>query len=229
LVWRQDPGEWDRYWNGQGSKPPSSLHQAYALVAAFYRRFIIRRALTRFVARWFEPRARLLHAGCGSGQVDADVLAFADVTALDISMPALLFYGRANPGRGHRLGGSIFDLPHAAGTFDGIYNLGVMEHFSEAQVDMILNEFHRVLRPGGRVVLLWPPEFGLSVAALKVVNFILHRLMKKRTELFPPEINRLRSRKHAQQALSRADFALEQFYFGALDFFTHAIVVGTKR
>ena len=43
----------------------------------------------------FPPGSRLLHAGCGSGQVDADLHEDMRITALDISLPALRLY-RAN-------------------------------------------------------------------------------------------------------------------------------------
>ena len=43
---------------------------------------------------------------------------------------------------------------------------GVMEHFSPQEIIEILKQFNNVLIPGGKVVLLWPPVYGLSVIAL---------------------------------------------------------------
>ena len=45
-------------------------------------------------------------------------------------------------------------LPFAAATFDGIYAFSVLEHLDDTLA--ALGEFHRIVRPGGRVVLLVP-------------------------------------------------------------------------
>src|SRR5207245_2285611 len=57
---------WDEYW----SEKRTALGTLYDLVAAVYRR-VIRRNLRRYAERSFAAGARVLHAGCGSGQVDA--------------------------------------------------------------------------------------------------------------------------------------------------------------
>ena len=56
-----------------------------------------------------------------------------------------------------------FRLPFADATFEGVYNLGVMEHFTTDEIARILSEFRRVLRPGGKAVLFWPRTSAPSV------------------------------------------------------------------
>ena len=75
---------WDEYW----SEKRTALGSLYDLVAAVYRR-VIRRNLRRFAERSFAAGARILHAGCGSGQVDAGLHRRFRVTAVDISERAL--------------------------------------------------------------------------------------------------------------------------------------------
>ena len=218
--------EWDAYWakkNGGGGK------KVYDAIAEFYRRFVIRGTLNDFIHREFPADAELLHAGCGSGQVDEDIVHRMRVTALDISPAALELYRRTNGASARLVQGSVFRLPFNEASFDGVYNLGVMEHFTEDQIRQILSEFSRVLKPGGKAVLFWPPVYGLSVMALDLAHRVLNDVLKKNVKLHPDEITRVRSRKHAEAMLEESGFWLERYYFGPRDLFTHAVVVGQKK
>lgn len=59
-----DTQGWNEYWNRKNLGGTW-----YALVAAFYRKFIIRPHLNRFIYKYFAKNSALLHAGCGSGVV----------------------------------------------------------------------------------------------------------------------------------------------------------------
>jgi dolichol-phosphate mannosyltransferase len=76
-----DPQGWDEYWKKK--QKPGAL--AYDVVAALYRTMFIKTNLTSTIRKEFEPGAKLLHAGCGSGQVDTALHDFVDITAVDIS------------------------------------------------------------------------------------------------------------------------------------------------
>lgn len=221
-----DPQNWDSYWSDKENKPTLLV---YDLIAAFYRKFIIKPSLNRFILGHFTADSRLLHAGCGSGQVDHDIGEEIGISALDISPAALSIYKKANKNYHELILGSIFDMPIADGSFDGIYNLGVMEHFSEDEIARILREFNRVLKPGGKIVLFWPPEFGLSVMVLKLAHFILNRVLKKNILLHPPEITRIRNRKQVFDLLKKGEFHLTSYRFGVLDLFTNVVVMGEKE
>lgn len=215
---------WDEYWSGAIYQ-----HQwVYDLVASFYRRVIIRPAVNHFIGRAFTPSARLLHAGCGTGAVDVDVFDRFDITALDISPKALTEYARHHGRRGTLLQGSLFAIPADPATFDGVFNLGVMEHFTEDEIKRILDEFHRVLKPGGRIVLFWPPAYGPSVQALKWVHIVIRRVLRKHVVLHPPELTHVVSRRQIERYLAATGFRLEVFYFGLRDMFTHRIIAAER-
>lgn len=220
-----DPQGWTGYWSGKDR--PTLL--IYDLIAAFYRKFIIRPSLNHCILKYFDANSRLLHAGCGSGQVDYDIGKKIGISALDISPEALTIYKKANKHYRELIHGSIFAIPVEEASFDGIYNLGVMEHFTEKEIACILDEFNRVLRPGGRIVLFWPPGFGLSVLFLRFVHFVLNRILKKDIALHPPEITPVRSRKQLRHYLENSGFTLDEYYFGIRDFFTYVIAIGRKR
>jgi 2-polyprenyl-3-methyl-5-hydroxy-6-metoxy-1,4-benzoquinol methylase len=106
--------------------------------------------------------ARLLDAGSGIGffsEVARDL--GAKVVSLDFSPAALRVYrrrtatnlGAPRDGRDGAalLAGSVEELPFASGTFDFAMAIDVIEHLYHP--DRLLSELHRVVRPGGRVIV----------------------------------------------------------------------------
>jgi dolichol-phosphate mannosyltransferase len=216
---------WDRYWD---SKEREVERSTYDIVASFYRNYLIKPTLNRFITRTFAPQAELLHAGCGGGEVDTDIVRYAKVTAVDISPNAVAKYRVNHGARAECMVMDIFHLSTLPRRFDGLYNLGVMEHFEEDQLRQILSEFNRTLKPGGRVVLFWPPVYGLSVIALGIIHFVLNRVLRRNIQLHPPEPSKVRSRKQIQKLLDESGFDLQSFSFGIRDAFTYAVIVATK-
>lgn len=218
-----DPQDWDSYWRRK--RDISGF--MYEFIAGVYRRSFIKRNLESAVRREFKAGASLLHAGCGSGQVDADLHRRYAITAVDVSPQALYLYSQSNP-EAHRIQhASIFKLPHEDDSFDGVYNLGVVEHFRPDEINEILREFRRVLKPGGKILIFWPHRRATSVMVLKVAHFVLNRLLKKDKEFHPPEITLIRSKRHARDALTRAGFDPTRYSFTIKDLFIQAVVVGT--
>jgi dolichol-phosphate mannosyltransferase len=215
---------WDRYW----SASRDAVGTVYQFVAAVYRRSVIKPQLERALTRQFRDGARLLHAGCGSGQLDTDLHHRYHVTAIDISPVALDRYARNNAAAERIEQASIFDLPFEDETFDGVFNLGVLEHFERDEIRAIARECERVLKPGGRVVFFWPHHRGVSVMVLRAVAAVLDAL-GYRQALHPPEVSLLRSRRHASELLAAAGLTLVDYSFGPRDLFVQAVVVATRR
>jgi SAM-dependent methyltransferase len=171
----------------------------------------------------------LLHAGCGSGEVDSDILKTYQIVPLDLSLRALALNKNINNVDGPLVRGNIFSLPFADSSFDGIYNLGVMEHFSEKDIDLILQEFRRVVKPAGKIVLFWPPSFGLTVMVLKPVHFVLNRVLARTSKLHPDEITRIESKAHIESIVDRAGLKMVEQSFSIRDLFTYYVVVCEKQ
>jgi|SRR3989344_4626346 len=212
---------WDNYWTKKETKTQS----VYRNIASFYRKFIIKRALNRIIEEEFERGSKLLHAGSGTGEVDKDIIKKYEITALDISKEALKLYKLNNGNKVKLMHASIFDIPVKSSTFTGVYNLGVMEHFTIEEDIRILKELKRILRKDGKIVLFWPPKFGISVIFLNSLHFILNNILKRNMRLHPDEITLVQSKKQVNKILKKAGFKLKKFYFGSLDFFTHCIIV----
>lgn len=217
--------DWDIYWTKQ-DKPTSKV---YDTIAQFYRDNIIKPALNHFIFKHFRPGSKILHAGCGSGSVDIDLQKKLDITALDISKKALEIYQNINGKESKVVQGSIFELPFADESLDGIYNLGVMEHFTEKEIDLIFSEFKRVLVKDGKIVIFWPPVYGLTVQVLDFAHFILNKILKRNIKLHPDEISRIKSKSHAISFAERNGFKFLEYYFGPKDIFTQIILVGQKK
>src|SRR6266550_2235734 len=161
-----DPQGWDVYWDNH-DRPASTV---YAAIAEIYRVSVIKPQLERAIFRNFEDGSRLLHAGCGSGQVDMALQSRMKITAVDISPVALKVYQRNNPAAHAVMHADILDLPLPEDSFDGVYNLGVLEHFTSEEIQRILRQFHRVLKPDGKLVIFWPHERAANVAVLKAAH-----------------------------------------------------------
>ncbi|MEY2484895.1 MAG: dolichol-phosphate mannosyltransferase [Verrucomicrobiota bacterium] len=225
----QDPQGWDSYW----TRGQEKSRRVYAFLASAYRRLAIRRNLNYFAHKHFSPGARLLHAGCGSGQVDSDLSREMRITAVDISLPALERYRRNNPGAEAIRHGDILNLTNVpGGTFDGAYNLGVVEHFTQDQIVQILREMGRMVKPGGKVVIFWPHRRATSVFVLKIIHRLLDSVRPKggaQVRLHPPEVSLLKSRAQAREVIERAGLNFVEYYFGMRDLLVQAVVVGCKR
>src|SRR3989344_1520321 len=191
-IAKEEEITWDNYWKRKETKIQSLF---YRNIASLYRKFIIRRALNKIIEKEFEMGSKLLHAGSGTGEVDRDLIQKYDITALDISKEALKLYKLNNGDKVKLIHASIFDIPVESSTFTGVYNLGVMEHFTESEDIKILKEFKKVLKKDGKVVLFWPPKFGISVTFLNSTHFILNNILKRNIRLHPDEISLVKSKR----------------------------------
>lgn len=224
LKAKNEEQEWDKYW----TKKKSASQSAYRLIASFYRQFIIKGSLNYFINSEFKKGDTLLHAGSGSGQVDKDIARKYNITALDISKEALKLYKFHNGQDSKTLKASIFDIPVKDNSFDGIYNLGVHEHFTGSENLKILKEFGRVLKPNGKIVFFWPPKFGLSVLFLNSLHFILNDILRRKIKLHPDELSLIDSKRQVENVLKDGGFKMTKFYFGPRDLFTYCVVVAKK-
>jgi dolichol-phosphate mannosyltransferase len=220
-----DPQNWNDYWAKKSAKTTA----VYDLIATAYRNGIMRPCLEATLRREFQPGARVLHAGCGSGQVDENLHEHVRITAVDISTSALALYSRHNPRAEAVRHASIFNLPFPDQTFDGAYNLGVVEHFQPDELRRMFSEVHRILKPKGKLVVFWPHAHATSVFVLKGAHYLLNDVFRKDVHLHPPEVSLVHSKREAADLLATGGFDLTSYDFGPRDFFVQAVVVATRR
>jgi ubiquinone/menaquinone biosynthesis C-methylase UbiE len=215
--------EWDYYW----TRKQTSLHSLYDRIAVFYRQNIIKPHLERFICKYMRPGGIILHAGCGGGQVEEEITDSFTIIGMDISFNAIALYKKIHT-EPNLIAGDILSIGIKEGSLDGIYNLGVMEHFSEDEIDRILREFHRIVKKDGVIILFWPPEYGSTVIFFKGVHFFLNSVLRRNIFFQPPEPSRIQSKKWVEEKVTKAGFSLEEISFRFEDFFTNMVVVIRK-
>lgn len=225
-----EPAEWDQYWNKtEGTR----LTRFYKITASFYRNRIIGPYLKHNLLTEFSGNreVNLMHAGCGGGEVDLYVPKGFRVIGLDFSSEALTSYSNLHPNSITVLG-DILKLSELGirERFDGIYNLGVMEHFSRDENIRIFNGFNKLLKPDGRIILFWPPSFGLSTIFLDSLHLAMKLIQgSKFRALVPNEPNRYKRSKSLKRDLETCGFKLIRSTFTYRDLFTFVTVVAVKN
>lgn len=178
---------------------------------SIYRRQIRARCVARYIHRYFPSRGIFAECGCGSGETSSRIDGQRTNIAVDFSEHALrqaLKFPSLHAG----VLSDIRELPFHDQSLDGLWNLGVMEHFSVDDQLQILREFHRVLKPGARMLLWWPPPYGLDHLILRWFG------------LLPDEPGRLNCREITAIA-EASGFGVLRVEFPLNDLFTELVLV----
>jgi SAM-dependent methyltransferase len=172
------------------------------------------------------PAFSVLDAGCGTGGTLATLrrnFPQAELTGIDDSQHAVTLTAERNTGA-HLAQASVHELPFVDGSFDFVLSLDVWSH---AGIDDALaaHEAHRVLRPGGKLILnLAAFEFLKGAhdcatdvdrrytrrqvqALLEGANFVIERLTYWNAAFTPPiALLRWLSRMRLHREEPRSDF-----------------------
>lgn len=218
-----DASAWAQHWSKENQK---SLSQRFFSV---YRRLVFARTVGYFANRYFPAHGVLVEAGSGTSETSRRIDKHGGarkLVAVDLLLPVL---ARCDSVMDVCLGGDIFRLPFTDASVEGIWNVGVMEHFTHAQIDRILSEFHRVLRPGGRVIMLWPGTDSLPQKLLRLAEAVINMNRGRHHFRFhPPEISLLESARHGRAVLSRNGFDTVTIDSGVYSLLAFKTVVGEK-
>ena len=219
--------DWDQYWIDSAKSKG-----LFEVIAKFYRRYIISPAVRHYIHRYFrdEPARVYVHAGCGSAESDNRIrFKQARFVMLDISPEALVIARRKSKLENvHFVCGDIFHPPFKAGAVDGIWNLGVMEHFFEPEITQIFTAFSQLLKADGQLVIFWPPRYGLSVIVLTSFLGVVNAFRKKPLVLYPDEVSRYWTQRWSQQLAAPAGLQVQKSHFSIRDLFTYVVMVARK-
>ncbi len=124
----------------------------------------------------------ILDIGCGTGAMSHRLTRWGQVVSADFSPLALQFSRRR--GLHHLVGADAMNLPLAAKAFDTLVAMDMLEHLPDDKA--ALREFHRVLKPGGRVLLTVPAYSHLwsehDVALMHFRRYVRSELREKFTD-----------------------------------------------
>ena len=132
-----------------GHAGETSLHEAYG----FFREV---KAYAAYAGQPIEPHRTLLEFGCGWGRILR--LFMKDIPSANLfgvdSTPRFLFEARrCNPALAFLSCQPAPSTALAAGTLDYVVSWSVYSHLNEFYATRWIEEFHRLLKPGGLVVL----------------------------------------------------------------------------
>lgn len=217
--------DWSAHWSEEHQ---GGLMQKFF---GFYRTAVFARTVAHFTDRYFAPSGVFVEAGSGTAETSVRMDNRGGervLAALDIVHPVLKF---CPPVMNARVCADNFHLPFRDASLDGVWNLGVMEHFEHHQIDEMIREFHRVLRPGGRLILFWPARNSIPQKLLGAVARVINAVKKPEKEFrfHPEEISQLQSNGQARDFMSRNGFMPVTVDWGLASGMAFKSVVGERR
>jgi ubiquinone/menaquinone biosynthesis C-methylase UbiE len=211
---------WDEYW----VKKKGIRGLFFEKLVSFYRRFLIATQVRIYADQYFSQKGIFLELGSGtcesSSKISKQNRLFG---AVDLSANALLKARRITI-IDFCIQADIFKLPFKDASIDGIWNVGVMEHFNRDELTKVLKEFNRVLKKNGCCILFWPWIIAPSHTIFGLYEKFLG-LMGIRKKVFPEPASMFKSSKTVAELLKRAGFKKVKFHLPFFDF-THVAVVG---
>jgi SAM-dependent methyltransferase len=127
------------------------------------------------IQRHVSPGKRLLDAGCGRYLEFSRELA-GDVQVVGIDLETRLdTLNRQSP---YGVRGDLERLPFPSDYFDLVISRSVIEHLPDPPA--VFREFHRVLKPGGKVILSTPNRWDYVSVVASITPYSWHRKMVSR-------------------------------------------------
>lgn len=164
------------------------------LLAAGVRQRMLRRMLR------FQGSERILDCGCGNGKFALWNRASAGLmVGLD---PATLFADAALE-EVDLVRGDARRLPFASGSFDKAFSIDVLEHLTRPDIEAMLDELRRVLRPGGRLFIYSNTREPSSLQPIISLWRLLGRLLRRWRKI--PDPDALRKADHVKAIATFAE------------------------
>lgn len=134
------------------------------------------------IQRYLEPGARVLDAGCGRYlKFCREFSSVAHVVGIDLERS----FDTDNRQQPYAIRGDIGALPFPSECFDIVISRSVVEHLENPP--RVFREFFRVLRPGGRIVILTPNKYDYVSLIAAITPYRLHRFLVSRIFRVPED------------------------------------------
>lgn len=212
--------DWDEQWD----RLDKSL---FGRICSLYRKIFISRLVAFITNKYFPKKGVFVEAGCGTCESSSRIRKYGrELVPVDISKYILKINLPKNFLK--PVVADIRNMPFKSNSIDGIWNLGVMEHFTKEEFIKILNEFHRVLKKGSYAILFIPPVFGSSEIVLRGLEFIINIFRKKKFTFMTEELTPVRSKRYIASIIKQSKLKLYRTHFSIRDLFTYYVIVCKK-
>jgi SAM-dependent methyltransferase len=156
-------GFYETYWSA-GHETFSGSNQGYA---SNFRRWMAAELSD------LPPAAPVIEVGCGDGSFTMDLARYSSrVTGIDISAGQIEENIRRFPGIRFLQHDVAEPFPFADGEFEVVWCSEVLEHLFDPA--FALREMHRILRPGGRLLVTVPYHGGLKNVLIALFKWDIH-------------------------------------------------------
>lgn len=214
--------EWDKHW-----KEIASDRAFFGKILSIYRNMLISREVKHYTTKYFPKTGVFVECGAGTGESSSKIYELnRTFIALDISVNPLK-NAKKNGIYDYCVRGDIFNLPFSKNSVDGIWNVGVMEHFHEDEIVAIFKEFRRILKENSVCVLFWPWRFGPAHLIIEFLEKILSITKRSKVNLFPTE-HTLFDRSKIEKLLLDAGFKKFEIHLSPYGGLVHWVVVCWK-
>jgi len=169
---------WDEQWSIK-QKSSSILEK----IASLFRQTLISQLVSYYVNKYFKIGV-YVEAGCGTGETSVRLRKWGFTRiGLDIS-PEALRRAKRQRTYNHYILGDIFNMPFKDESVDGLWNVGVMEHFNQEELSQIFHEFNRVLKSTGCCLFFWPWVLAPSHITLRLYEMAMQKFGRPK-QIFP--------------------------------------------
>ncbi len=185
-----------------------------------YRRLVIAPALAHYARRYFKPRGIFIEAGAGTSESSCRLQHRRTVIAFDWNTHVLQRHNIFS----RRVAGNLFALPFAPASADGIWNLGVMEHFPPGEAVLVLRECARVLKSDGTLLLFWAPADAWYQHLIRIAEQ-LGQWCRRPFHLSPPQVNLYRRQEDIAPLLAAAGLTCTAVAYHWRDLHSYVLIV----
>ena len=132
------------------------------IIGRFYSMYV---TSTRRFVQSFRGK-RILEIGCGEGLMLRGLHDTNEIHQVDISPTLVEKAAKYNPRA--RVGDAL-DLPYDEGQFDAVLLVAVLEHLPDPKA--AVDQAHRVLKRGGKLLILLPNDIWMSVGRMVLLKW----------------------------------------------------------
>ncbi len=156
------------------------------------------------IKQYVSSTHRVLDAGCGRYlEFSKELPNSAQVTGVDLE-PTLETHNEQSP---YGVRANLERLPFGDNYFDVVISRSVIEHLE--QPGAVFREFHRVLKPGGKVILSTPNKYDYVSVAASLTPYRWHRAFVSKAIQVPaddvfPTLYRANTRRALRKHLTAA-------------------------